>query len=205
MTNPIMPFIRYGGVPTVVIPSAPSTPQQLPSRGGRVDGPRDNRQERRQERREDRREDRLPIVGGGVYFDPGYFYPYYYPYYPYYPYDPFNPVATPGQLPPTYPAFEPPGVPYPDTAPGAPDPPVPPIPYADAPPATEHFPEPRIILTPEIPALTVTPPAIGTSKADVLARFGEPWGSIRSVAQETLYFRGGLVVVFVDGRVSQIK
>jgi hypothetical protein len=54
------------------------------------------------------------------------------------------------------------------------------------------------------PNRVVVPPAIGASRADVLALFGKPWGTISARGQETLYF-DGLTVVFVDGRVIQTR
>jgi hypothetical protein len=49
------------------------------------------------------------------------------------------------------------------------------------------------------------PPALGTSRGDVIARFGEPWGSFSVRGKETLYLRGGLKVVLENGRVTQIQ
>jgi len=62
-----------------------------------------------------------------------------------------------------------------------------------------------MIITPPVPERTVPPPAIGTSRADLLARYGQPWGSFRVQTKETLYFYGGLELVLEDGRVSEIK
>ena len=177
MTNPVAPMTN----PVMPFVRYGGTPTVvIPSATSEPSNRRDDR------RRSDR--DVPVVVLGGYYLtqDPVFYYP-----------QP-SPVSTPGQLPSVYREFEPPPS-VPGTAPSS----YASIPYART--ETEYVPEPHIIITPEIPPLTVVPPAIGTLKAEVLARYGDPWGSIRAGGQETLYFSGGLVVVFVDGRVSQIK
>jgi hypothetical protein len=72
-------------------------------------------------------------------------------------------------------------------------------------PEPAFVPEQNIIVTPPEPDRVVVPPAIGTSRADVLARFGEPWGSMRTGGKETLYFRGDLTLVFEGGKVSEVR
>jgi len=72
-------------------------------------------------------------------------------------------------------------------------------------PAPKVDSEPNRIITPPIPERTVEPPALGTSKADVLGRYGQPWGSMRAGARETLYFKRGLTVVIEDGKVSEVR
>lgn len=84
---------------------------------------------------------------------------------------------------------------------------------APAPPAmtsapesqTKYYPEPRMIVNEPRPDRVVVPPAIGTSRADVIARFGKPWGTILARGQETLYFDGLTVVFDADGRVIQTR
>jgi len=72
-------------------------------------------------------------------------------------------------------------------------------------PAPPVYSDPNRIITPPRPERTVEPPALGTSKADVLGRYGQPWGSLRAGAKETLYFSRGLIVVIEDGKVSEIR
>jgi hypothetical protein len=145
--------------------------------------------------RNDRRNDNI-IVVGGAYLDP---YPYYYspfysPFYaPYYPY--MMPAPIPGQLPGVYSVPE-----TVDVVP--PDPALYELPNAAAAPIEVY--EPRLIITPPEPERVVDPPAIGTSRADVLTRYGQPWGTISTKDKETLYFRN-LTVVIEAGRVSQIR
>jgi hypothetical protein len=142
------------------------------------------------------------IVGGGYYWGyPGYYYPY-----------PYTPAPVAGELPYTYPYVLPPVAgQLPNTIPATyePSPDVVPAPAAPSvlvsEPETEFFPQQNMIITPPVPERTVVPPAIGTSKADVLARYGDPWGSVRIGGRETLYFSGGLEVVFENDRVTQIK
>jgi hypothetical protein len=55
------------------------------------------------------------------------------------------------------------------------------------------------------PNRVIVPPDIGTSRADVVALFGQPWGTISARGQETLYFDGLVVVFGADGRVSQVR
>ena len=189
MTNPVQPVIRYGGVgyPQVVIPT--TTPYRMAPDRGRPGGPRYGKGD-------------VPVVvyGGG---------PYFYSDYGYYP-PPYGvPPTIPGQLP-GY--LYDPGYYYdsqesevhsPDPNPPSPNPPNPPgtVPVQNEP---VFYPEPHIIITPPDPERVLVPPALGTSKAEVLARYGQPWGSIWARGKETLYF-AGLTLVLEDGKVSQAR
>jgi hypothetical protein len=111
-------------------------------------------------------------------------------------YDPYlRPATIPGQLPGVYPL--PPESTVSSVAPN----PVTEIVPSE--PEPIFYPEPRMIIT--LPEPGREPPAIGTSRADVLARYGEPWGSLTIRGQETLYFRGDLKVVLKDGKVTQVQ
>lgn len=176
VTSPVQPFVRIGPIPEVVFPT------REPARPSEPD------------RRRRGRNAPVVVVGGGYIVTdgfPGYYYPYPQPY--------MSPAPIPGQLPNTY---------YPsvESVPAA----VMPIPSA-APtlpvygPQVEYVPEQNMIITPPMPERTVVPPAIGTSKADVLARYGDPWGSVRVQGRETLYFAGGLELVLENDRVTQIR
>lgn len=181
-SSPVQPFLRYGPVPEVVIPS------RVPSRPG---GPGYGRRDRYN----------TPVIVGGGYYGgwPGY-YPYAYPY-------PYEPAPVPGQIPynDTVPGQLPYAIPTtvePQTGEIAPVPAAPP-PVSE--PEVEYFPEPNMIITPPVPERLVSPPEIGTSKADVLARYGDPWGTVRIQGKESLYFRGGLELVFENDRLVQVK
>ena len=184
VTSPIQPFIRYGPIPEVVFPT------RAPARPSRPDYGRRGYN------------DPTVIVGGGYWGFPGYYYPY-----------PYTPAPVAGELPYTYPYVLPPvagqlpytipvGEPAPEAVVAAPSAPAAPV-YQ--PEVVEYVPEQNMIITPPVPDRTVVPPAIGTSKEDVLARYGDPWGSVRIGARESLYFRGGLELVFENDRVVQIK
>ena len=185
MGNPVQPIIRYGGVgyPQVVIPT--TTPYRMPGPDrGRPGGPRYGKGD-------------VPVVvyGGGPYFysDLGYYPP------------PYGvPPTVPGQLPgylydPGY--YDDPQ----ESEVRSPDP-NPPNPPNLAPVQNEpiFYPEQHIIITPPDPERVLVPPAPGTSKAEVLARYGQPWGSIWARGKETLYF-AGLTLVLEDGKVSQAR
>lgn len=185
MTNPVQPIIRYGvgGTPTVVIPTTPARVQE-PDRKSN------------DHRSGDRRRDAPVVILGGPYIDP-----YYYP--PYYNQPYLTPAPVPGQLPGVY---QPEQVPVVYAVPVSPSPGVagggPAALSADEP---ISYPEPRMIITPPEPDIVVEPPAIGTARADVLMRYGQPWGSISTQqGKETLYFRN-LTVVLEGGRVTQIR
>jgi len=70
---------------------------------------------------------------------------------------------------------------------------------------TEYHPEPRMIVNEPRPDRVVVPPAVGTSLADVIARYGKPWGTIAARGQQTLYFDGLTVVFDADSRVVQTR
>ena len=175
--NPIQPIIRYEGwgTPTVVIQS--NVPGRTTS-GAPLPVP-------------DRRS-RQPVgvIGGGGYLVPDYYG------------QPFlgEPYGTPAPLPGQLPGVYYPPQPAVSTAP---------VPAGFASRAVEPAPrvdsEPNRIITPPIPERTVEPPALGTSKADVLGRYGQPWGSMRAGAKETLYFKRGLTLVIEDGKVSEVR
>ena len=141
--------------------------------------------------RGDRRRGNVPVViVGGPYVGP-----YVSPDYLYYPYSP--PAPVPGQLPGVYREPEPSVIYVPV-----------PVPATNVAPAVEepiYYPEPNIIITPPEPERVLLPPALGTSRADVIARYGQPWGSIWARGKETLYFRGGLTLELEDGKVTQIR
>jgi len=141
------------------------------------------------------RRDNVILVGG--YGWPGY-YPYYDGWYPQ-PY--LEPAPVPGELPGTYryqqPAYDPPAAYY-----AQPDPPSAPMPIVL--PEAVFYPDQNLIITPPEPDRVVVPPPLGTSKTDALARYGEPWGSMKAGGKETLYFRG-LALVFEGGKVSEIR
>lgn len=188
MTNPVAPIVPYRGNPSLGNSAAQRV--NLPVRG-RVDPVPPVVDDRRFDRgdRFDRRRDDI-IVVGGAYYDP--FYSGFYPY-SYYPY--MMPAPVPGQLPGVYAVPEP-------AAPLDPvDPAIYELPGAGAP--VEVF-EPRMIITPPEPDRVVTAPAIGTSRADLLSRFGQPWGTISTKGKETLYFRS-LTVVLEEGKVSEVR
>jgi hypothetical protein len=180
MGNPVAPiisspYVRYGGTsPTVVVPE--------PARGNRGNNGRG---------RDGRDVVYVPVAV------PTYYYP---PSYNYYPeYEP-TPATVPGQLP---------GVRYdysqrqgafnstPNTQ--APAPPASTVVYI---PQSEVYSEP--IVNEPRPNRVIQPPAIGTSRADVVASLGQPWGTVSARGQETLYF-DGLTVVLADGRVIQVR
>jgi hypothetical protein len=76
---------------------------------------------------------------------------------------------------------------------------------AAATPQPEASPEPNTTVDEPRPRRAVVPPAIGTSRFDVIARFGQPWGTILARGQETLYFDGVTVVFGPDGKVIQTR
>jgi hypothetical protein len=70
---------------------------------------------------------------------------------------------------------------------------------------TTYYPASNVIITPEPQALTVERPALGITRTAAVAQYGDPWGSITMKGRETLYFRGGLVVVFEDSRAVEVR
>jgi hypothetical protein len=175
MTNPIQPVIRYGGNGT---PTVVITDRNAPDRS------------------RDQRRGNVPVViVGGPYVGP--YVPYVSTDYLYYPY--VAPAPVPGQLPGTYRDTEPASVLY-TAAPASAAVPVAPVEEESI-----YYPEPNIIITPPEPDRILQPPALGTTRVDVLARYGQPWGSIWARGKETLYFTGGLTLVLEDGKVTQIR
>jgi hypothetical protein len=183
-TAPVQPFIRYqgpAGTPTVVVP-----PSRTEDRG----------QDRRRGDGRGRRDDRdVPVVIAGptlpYYYDPLYYPPQYVP------------APVPGTLPGTYPVTPQPA-PAVDVLQADDDSPLAPATTPVVLPST-FFPEPNIIITPQPEPLVVERPALGTARTDAVARYGEPWGSITMRGQETVYFRGGLVVVFENNRAVEVR
>ena len=188
IANPVAPVVPYGGAPGLGVPargpvSGRSDFQRIPDRNNR------------------RRDDVIFI--GAPYVDPFYYSPYYYPPYYYQPY--MTPAPIPGQLPGVY--FPP------DPAPAAAAEPivysVPPSAGgggggADFEPAT-FVSEPRMIISPPEPDRPVEPPpTAGTTRAEVLMRYGQPWGSISAQGKETLYFRS-MTVVLESGKVTEVR
>jgi hypothetical protein len=130
---------------------------------------------------------------------PTYYYP---PYYNnYYPEPEPAPVTIPGQLPGARHDYPRPGtINSPNVVEANP-----PASTLDYVPQPEVYSEPRMIINEPRPNRVIVPPAIGTSRADVIARFGSPWGTISARGQETLYFDGLVVVFGADGRVVQVR
>jgi hypothetical protein len=202
ITNPVAPITSSPVQPVLPVGTTPrvsGAPRQaVPIDRGRGDYGRPGGDGGYDRRGRDRGP--VVVVGGGYggYAVPGYYDPYSYPYaaYPYAPYvypGFLIPPPIPGQLPNTFP--------YPETTVELVPPPNPPV-YE---PASEYYGEPHMIISMPEPERTVRPPAIGTSRADVLAQYGQPWGSVRIQGKETLYLKGGLELVIEDGRVSQIR
>jgi len=177
MTNPVGPVVPYGGAGRGLGTAPPP-----PNRFGDM------------QIRDHRRRD-VPVVVGTPYWSP-YYGPYVWDYTYYDPY--LRPPTIPGQLPGVY--SPPPDQafsahvpldsgPVPDTAPPE--------------PVTVYYPEPNWIIN--LPEPAREPPPLGSSRADVLVRYGEPWGSFTVRGQETLSFRGGVNVVLEDGKVTRIR
>jgi hypothetical protein len=73
-------------------------------------------------------------------------------------------------------------------------------------PPPQVYSEPRMIINEPQPNRVLQAPTLGTSRADVLQRLGDPFGVIQSRGNDTLYFDGGLIVVFgPDGRVIETR
>lgn len=190
IANPVAPVVPYGGASAGLgMPSRGPVTGRVPNRidGGR----RDN-----------------VIYVGAPYVDPFFYSPYYSPYYysPYY--NPYMvPAPIPGQLPGVY--FPPDPVQAPAQAA---EPVVYNIPAAAGGgggggnfEASTFVQEPRMIIAPPEPDRPVDPPpALGTSRADVLMRYGQPWGSISTEGKETLYFRS-MTLVLESGKVTEIR
>ena len=175
MTNPIGPVVPYGGAGRLL-----NGPTQLPQYNllSRI------------ERRRD-----VPVVIGSPYWSP-----YYGPnVWDYMYYDPYlRPATIPGQLPGVYYPLPPEVASY-----GYQPDPAPVREVAPAEPETIYYPEPKMIIS--LPEPGREPPAIGTSRADLLARYGQPLGSLTVRGQETLLLRGDLKVVLEGDRVTQVR
>jgi hypothetical protein len=66
-------------------------------------------------------------------------------------------------------------------------------------------PEPRFIVREPQPDRVIERPGVGTARADVLKKFGHPWGSIVSQGIETLFFDDITVVLGMDARVTSTR
>jgi hypothetical protein len=184
MSNPIAPmvsppFIRYDGIPTVVIPS-PTANLHTPGYGPRG-------------------------YGRGGYSD---YYPYdnFGPYNNYYPYnlEPAKPQEPRGTFrTPADAETERPSVSMPGRGHGR-DSRNPDIPVADT-PANDRPDVQQPVINQPLPRPRLAPPPIGATRTDVLSSLGNPWGRVTIGGAESLYFDGGLVVVIRDGRVSQVR
>jgi hypothetical protein len=85
-----------------------------------------------------------------------------------------------------------------------------PVPAAQAPIPPPVSPQPtysdnNIVITPVAPLRVVEPPALGTTRVDAIARYGEPWGRVNIRGKDTLYFNGGLALVFENDRVVEVR
>jgi len=182
MGNPVAPVVPYGGA---------AAARRLGNPAPVIDGPVYNGTFRMRDRRND-----VILVGAPYY--PYYAAPYYTPYFDAY-YDPYRtPPTIPGQLPGVYyPPEEPASLLY--------APPQPAAPAVPAEPEIIYYSEPRVIITPPDPDRVVQPPTIGTSKPELLERYGQPWGTFKVRGQEILSFTGGLSVVLIDGKVTEIR
>ncbi len=193
MGNPVQPFIqppfiRYSGsTPTVVVPEQ--------TRGNRGNNRPVNNGPAQRSRGRD-----AVLVPVAV---PSYYPSYYYPPYGYYPLLDQPQATIPGQLPSlAYPVQAPAGFDVSATAPSV----VPPASTrAYEPPQPEVYSEPRMIINEPRPNRVIQRPAIGSTRAEVLALLGQPWGSFSVSGQETLYFDGVTVVIAADGRVIQVR
>jgi hypothetical protein len=201
MSNPVAPMM---GTPRTT-PSVTVAPQGRRNDGNDNNNRRGGDQNQNQNRGRDRDVVYVPVAA-----------PYYYPnYYPnYYPAD--LSATVPGQLPPSF-SSPTPYVPYPyyqyeqverktsfnpDPNQPAPAPPTSSFVYQ---PQTEYVAEPRFVIETS-PARPVVLPQAGTSRSDVIARLGQPYGQITIRGIETLYFSNGTqVVIGPDGRVTSAK
>jgi len=195
MNSPVQPFVNYNNPPSTIATTR---------RGASFDGRRDGRFDRN-----------VVVVGGGGFY-PGYYGGYQsgYGLDPLY-YGPvLSPAPIPGQLPYTYPMplFNPAPVPgqLPNTIPLAPEYAPPPlVEPVEAPPLSaptvEYFQEPRTMIPTEplVPIKEV--PALGAVRADVDAKYGEPWGVVTIKGKEKVYYRSGLTVVYENGRAAEVQ
>jgi len=184
ISNPVAPVVPYGGASAGLgQPSRGPVTGRLPAR---IDRGRDN-----------------VIYVGAPYVDPFFYSPYYTPYAPYYnPY--MAPPPIPGQLPGVY-------IPTDPATAEAPEPVVYNVPAGGGGGGGGDFevstfvPEPRMIISPPEPDRPVDPPpAVGTTRADVFMRYGQPWGSISTEGKETLYFRN-MTLILESGKVTEVR
>jgi hypothetical protein len=132
----------------------------------------------------------------------------YLPYYDPYFYQPvYQPAPIPGQLPGTFPLLPSAAPAFNEAQPVVDDTPrlAAPVTASPAISATTFVPEPNIIITPQPEPLVVERPPLGISRVDTVAKYGEPWGSITMRGRETVFFRGGLVVVFENSRAVEVR
>jgi hypothetical protein len=178
---PIVPFVRYSDpIPTVVMPEQQS---HLRSQG-------------RYRNRNGQDVVYVPVPVPTSYYS--------YDYYPY-PQGPVTAPATiPGQLPGVRYDYDRPVAGQFNAAPNTPAAAPPSSSFAGQ-PEPAYYSEPRMIVNEPRPNRVVVPPAVGTARADVITSFGQPWGTIQSRGQETLYFDGVTVVFGADGRVVSAR
>ena len=196
MGNPIAPMMNAPVQPFANYMSRPASAPPAQSFRGQGDGFRGDRRGNRD----------VVIVGGGG------FYPGYYPLDPLYYAPLLSPAPIPGQIPYTFPLplYSPSPIPgqLPNTIPLLPDETVPVVDPVPSPviefAGPEFFSEPRVIIPADVVTIRELP-ALGTSRADVVTRYGEPWGVVNLKGKETQYFRGGLVVVFENGRAVDVQ
>jgi hypothetical protein len=206
MTNPVAPMTNPVG-PAIASPNihypgtTPTVANPAQGRGGRGNDNRpnndsDNRNDGRGSRGGDGRGNGRGREVVVVPVPADYYYPTFY-------YEPTVPTVTiPGQLP---------GVPYqynnratsfnPTPDKPAPTPPTSTFVYVPQPDPDE----PRLIINEPRPNRVVQPPAAGTSRSDVILRYGQPWGQFSTRGIETLYFDGLTVVFGPDGRVTSTR
>lgn len=182
MRNPIAtmvspPFIRYDGIPTVVIPT-PYADLRTPGYGHRG------------------------YRGGYSDYNA---YDNYIPYNNYSPYDHVKPEEPRGTFrTPADAETERPDIRTPGRGPGR-DTRNPDIPVAETPTNDGQDLQQPVINPQPRPRPRLAPPPIGASRSDVLSSLGSPWGRVTISGVESLYFDGGLVVVIREGRVSQVR
>ena len=199
MTNPVAPVMNAPVQPFANYLNTPAAPAR--SFRGQGDGFRGDRG----------RGDRDVVIVGGGGFYPG-FYPGYYPFDPLYYAPLLSPPPIPGQIPYTFPLplYSPAPIPgqLPNTIPLLPEETVPVVDPVPSPVIESSepafFSEPRIIIPMDVVTIRELP-ALGSSRSDVVTRYGEPWGVVTMKGKETTYVRGGLVVVFENGRAADVQ
>jgi hypothetical protein len=71
-------------------------------------------------------------------------------------------------------------------------------------PEPVYYPEQRTIVPTEPLVPIKELPNIGSTRAQVEAKYGEPWGVMAVNGQEKVYFRG-MMVVFEQGQVVEVQ